>query len=39
MSRIAFRSTRDGRNLKVIQTSVKRGHEEPDESIGSRLDL
>jgi len=39
MSGGTFGSTRDGRNLEVIQTSVKRGHEEPDESRGSRPDV
>ena len=39
MSEFTYWSTRNGRNLRVMQTLLNRGDEEPDESRDSRLEL
>jgi len=39
MSEVTYWSTRNGRNLRVMQTLLNRGHEEPDESRDSRPEL
>ena len=39
MSEVTYWSTRNGRNLRVMQTFLNRGHEEPDESRDSHPEL
>jgi hypothetical protein len=39
MSQMTYRSTRNGRNLQVMQTLLSRGHEEPGESRDSSPEL
>ncbi|TKB23737.1 hypothetical protein FCL47_21350 [Desulfopila sp. IMCC35006] len=39
MSKFTYWSTRDGKNRRVLQTLLNRGHEEPDESRDSSPDL